>query len=348
MKFGVLPKLTSYKPVPVSKLLSKMQNMASLMLDLAYSTLLFKPDSQQLQSEVLRLETIIDKTISQLEIQIMLATRDIDDAMANISFLRIGQALNRISDAAADIATLSSTGSGIPKLIKSVIEHSDERIAKTVVAPDASKEIIQKSIAWLEDFFGLDIMAISRNENLHFNFKTIKLEPSDIVFLRGPSKGVETFVKVATGFLQSEIEINVQLNMPATQNDKLDFKEFTKLEIDIIKTLIKLKHKSELSINLAFTALLLNDNRLANEVIRLEKELDHLDRSLSLKALKLESSNIEQREKIFNLIRISKSMEEISDASLWLIEPFILNTERHPLLSSIVQEGEEKVSVYEV
>lgn len=343
-------KLSAYKPVPVSKLLSVMQNMASLILDLAYSTLIFKNDVDQLKTEVLRLEIKIDKIITQLEIQIMLATRDVDDAKANISFLRIGQALNKISDAAADIATLStSVGVGIQKLFQSVIENSDERIAKITILEKISKSFMEKTIAEIEDFFGIDIMAISKNNKIYFNFNEIKIEFGDEIFVRGPSAAIKTFEKVANGTLVDESKVLKQLNAPITPiTEKMNLSEFSQVEREIVLSLIKLKHKSELSINLAFSSLLLNDKRLANEVIRLEKELDHLDRTLGLQALRLESKEIDDREKIFNLIRLSKAMEEISDASLWIIEPFIINTERHPLLSSIVQETEEKVSIYEV
>ena len=142
-----------YSPVPVTELLANMQNMASLMLDLAYSSLIFKDDSGRLQKEVLRLESDIDKLITQLEVQIMLATRDVDDAMANISFLRIGQALNRISDAAADIATLSSSSSaGIPKMIETVIENSDERVARVNITEIMLESFFKKSISKIEDF----------------------------------------------------------------------------------------------------------------------------------------------------------------------------------------------------
>ena len=77
--------------------------------------------------------------------------------------------------------------------------------------------------------------------------------------------------------------------------------------------------------------------------MRLEKELDHLDQDLGMQALSLHANTIDEKEKILNLIKFSKALEEISDASLYLIQPFILDMERHPLLIDIVQEGDEKV-----
>lgn len=325
-----------------------MQNLASLILDLAYSSVIFPNEASRLQTEVLRIESSIDKMVMQLEIQAMLATRDLDDAKANISLLRIGQALNRISDAAADISTLSaSTSAGIPEIFKSVIEHSDERISRISITESCLKDILQQNINDIEDLFGFDIMAISREDYIHFKINKMKLKPADVIYIRGPQNSIQVFSNTAKGFVKSQNDIRKELES-TTSTPKEILQEFTELEKKILTTLIKQKHKSELSINLAFTALLLNDQKLANEVMRLEKEMDHLDRSLGLQALKLESVNIDQQEKVLNLIGLSKALEEIADASLWLIEPFILDTERHPLLKEVVQDSKEKVSVHEV
>ena len=66
--------------------------------------------------------------------------------------------------------------------------------------------------------------------------------------------------------------------------------------------------------------------------------------------MKLESNTIDQQEKIWNLIRLSKALEEIADSGSWLIEPFRsdLDAELHPLLKDIVQKSEEKISLYVV
>ncbi|MHA2362867.1 MAG: potassium channel family protein [Candidatus Hodarchaeales archaeon] len=336
-----------YRPVPVAKLLKQMQNICSLILDLAYSTVIFQ--SPKLQKEVYRLEVELDSLVMQLEIQIMLATRDLEDAEANISFLRIGQALNRISDAAADIASIFSLNkAGLPEIVRTVIEQSDEPISRIRIRPECWLGLFYKGIDQLEEFFGLDLMALHRDKWIFSRElpKVKTLMTQDRLIVRGPLNALNVLKKTARGHLLSEDEILSQLEEKVIEIPIIKFD--SPLERKIVQKLLKLKDKSELSINLAFSALLLNDKQLANEVMRLEKELDHLDRSLGLQALTLKSETIEQQERIWNLIRLSKALEEIADAGSWLIEPFRLDVELHPLLKDIVQEPDEKISLYEV
>ena len=194
-----------YRPVPVAKLLHQMQNITSLILDLAYSTVIFQ--SSKLQKEVYRLEVELDSLVSQLEIQIMLATRDLDDAEANISFLRFGQSLNRISDAAADIASIFSTSAGLPEIVRTVIERSDEPIARMTIRTDCWIGLLNKEFNDLEEFFGLDILALNREKKWHIhNLKEHLLAISDRIIVRGPHEALTTLKKVVKGELISEEE----------------------------------------------------------------------------------------------------------------------------------------------
>lgn len=343
-----LPK--NYKPIPVVKLLRNLENIASLMLDLAYTSIIFQGESDKIAKEVFKLESRVNNLVTQLEVQTMLATRDVDDAEANISFLRIGQALNQIAGAASAIAGISTKSvTGIPELFKYIIENSDERIIRAKLTESSWKNLFQFKIHKIEELFGFDIMAISRGSKIIFEFKKVKFKVDDRIYVRGPIKALEVFKKSVKGYLKDEETIIDELDKVFKQSDnQLPPISFNAEEKQIVQLLIQLKHKSELSINLAFSAILLNEQKLANEVMRLEKELDHLDRNLGLMAMKLEPTSDEERKKILNLIRFSRALEEISDASLYIIQPFILNMERHPLLSEVVQGGDEKVSVYEI
>lgn len=339
-----------YKPEPVSKLLRKLQNICSLMIDLSYTSIIFQGESKKLSKEVFRLESRVNELVTDLEIQTMLATRDVDDAEANISFLRIGQALNQIAHAAADIANISKYSvTGIPELFKFIIENSDELIVRNKILDSSWKDLFKMKIKEIEELFGFDIMAISRGQKVIFKFKKIHLQIDDRLYVRGPVKALQVFTDAVKGRLTDKESIFQELDYVSEYLEPvLDLSQFSEAEKEMVRTLILLKNKSELSINLAFSAILLNEQKLANEVMRLEKELDHLDKNLGLQALRIQTQNDEEREKVLNLIKFSKALEEISDASLYIIQPFILDMERHPLLSNIVQDGDEKVNVYEI
>lgn len=344
-----MPK-NKYKPQPVSKILRKLQNIASLMLDLSYTSIIFQGESNKLSKEVFKLESQVKNLVTQLEVQTMLATRDVDDAETNISFLRIGQALNQMAQASADIANISTKSvTGIPELFKFIIEHSDERIIRGKIYESSWKELLNMKISEIEELFGFDIMAITRGQKVIFKFKKVRLQLDDRLYVRGPTKSLEVFNDAINGELSSKDSILEALNhVEEEEENQVATIQFNEQEKVVVQTLIQLKHKSELSINLALSAILLNEQRLANEVMRLEKELDHLDKKLGLQALQFETHTDEEREKILNLIKFSKALEEISDASLFIIQPFIMDMDLHPLLSDIVQNGDEKVNVYEV
>lgn len=335
-----------YRPIPVVHLLKEMQNLTSLILDLAYSAVMFHMEGPTLQKEVYRLENKLDELVYHLEIQTMLATRDLDDAEANISFMRIGQALNRVSDAAADIATLS--GAGLPDIVTHIVEKGDERIRRLEIEQNPWEGLLKAEISDIEEFFGIDVMAINRGHDWIFApyRKTKHLRREDLIFVRGPQLALDVLKRTVTGEIRENDVLKEELQKLTTEVPKISYDSM--LERRVVQTLAKLKNKSELSISLAFSALLMNDQRLSREVERLETDLDHLDRTLGLLALKLESETLDQQVKIWNLIRLSKALEEIADASQWLIDPFRLNIERHPLLREFVQETEEKTTVHEI
>ena len=192
-------------------------------------------------------------------------------------------------------------------------------------------------------------MAISRGQKVIFKFKKVRLQVDDRLYVRGPTKALDVFSKSVKGKLTDKETIILKLNDLNDQKDiEISRIQFNQQEKLIVQALTKLKNKSELSLNLALSAILLNEQKLANEVMRLEKEFDYLDKNLGIQVLNLQATTDEEREKILNLIRFSKALEEISDASLHIIQPFIMNMERHPLLTDIVQEGDEKINVYEI
>ena len=96
-----------YKPRPVRDLLIEIKDLSELMIDLAYSAALFH--SHELAEEVLELEKRVDTLTYILGMNTMLAARDAEDAEALIGVYTVATAADKISDAAADIATIVPT-----------------------------------------------------------------------------------------------------------------------------------------------------------------------------------------------------------------------------------------------
>jgi uncharacterized protein with PhoU and TrkA domain len=115
-----------YQPIPVSDLLVEMKNLSELMIDLAYSAALF--NDKELAEDVIELESRIDTLAYLLDMEIMIAARDAQDAETLIGVSTVAAAADKISDAAADIAGIVTRNIGIHPIIGEIFEKVEERL----------------------------------------------------------------------------------------------------------------------------------------------------------------------------------------------------------------------------
>lgn len=188
----------AYKPIPVRELLLEMKNLSELMIDLAYSAALF--NDKKLAEDVLELESRVDLLAYFLEMEIMIAARDAEDAEALTGVLTVAGATDKISDAAADIAAIVTQNIGIHPIVSEIFEKVEERLMKTKVyikSPLIGKLICELDLAAK---MGVDIIAIRRNNDWILNPKeTEKIQYDDILITRGVSSGIKEFKKLSEG-----------------------------------------------------------------------------------------------------------------------------------------------------
>ena len=120
-----------YKPIPVSDLLVEMKNLSELMIDLAYSAALF--NDKELAEDVIELESRIDTLAYLLDMEIMIAARDAEDAETLSGVSTVAAAADKISDAAADIAAIVTRNIGIHPIIGEIFEKVEERLMKATI-----------------------------------------------------------------------------------------------------------------------------------------------------------------------------------------------------------------------
>jgi len=191
-----------YKPVPVRDLLIEMKDLSELMIDLAYSAALF--NSRPLAEEVIELEKRVDTLAYLLNMSAMLAARDAEDAESLVGVSVVAFATDKISDAAADIATIVLQGIGIHPIVLEAFEKMEERLTRVQTKPNSV--LVGKRLGELElaARMGVDIIAIRRDEELIVNPKEDEvIKKGDIVTARGAPGGVEEFEKLAEGTLQT-------------------------------------------------------------------------------------------------------------------------------------------------
>jgi uncharacterized protein with PhoU and TrkA domain len=313
-----------YKPIPVRELLLEMKNLSELMIDLSYSAALF--NDKDLAEDVLALEDRVDTLAYLLEMEIMVASRDPKDAEAMVGISRVASSTNKISDASADIAAIVIRNIGVHPIVGEIFEKVEERLMKVTVKADSA--IVKKRIEELDlaARMGVDIIAIRRNSDWILNpKKTERVFQGDTLITRGAQSGSEEFKDLAEGKLA-----------------KLNVEERAKFE-EIVSRFVELKDTSELMLDLAYSALMLNSKELADEVEVLEERMDKLHTDFELLALTSDFKK-EEASGFLGLIRLGVATEKIADAAADMAEVVLRGIEPHPILKLTIREAEETVA----
>ncbi len=187
-----------YKPLSVKELLKEMKNLSSLMIDLAYSAFLY--DHKKLAEEVMRLEERVDYLGYLLGIQAALAARDREDAEQVSGILKVASAVDKMSDAAADIANLVLLDISVHPTIHSAFKKTEEIIGRIKIREKSV--LINKTFEdlELETRIGVDVIALRRGKDWILNpNKKIKLQVGDILIARGSVESIEFLDKLSSG-----------------------------------------------------------------------------------------------------------------------------------------------------
>jgi len=202
----VVTQEVQYKPLSVREILKEMKNLSSLMIDLAYSAFLY--NHRKLAEEVMRLEERVDYLSYLLGIQAALAARDREDAERISGILKVASAVDKISDAAADIANLVLLNISIHPTIHSAFKKTEEilgriKIREGSVMVDKALEDLK-----LETRIGVDIIALRREKVWILNpGKEVKLKPGDILIARGSVESIELLDKLSSGKVKKLPEV---------------------------------------------------------------------------------------------------------------------------------------------
>ena len=324
-----------------------MKDLSSLILDLAYSAVLF--NDEDLYGEVQRIERLIDHKNHMLEFNIMLAVRNVSQAEDAHSLLHVAAAANRISDAAADIGSVIRRNLGFPRLISEIMQRTAERVARVRVKSDSP--LLRLTIFEIMYKLGTDIIAIERQDTWLFRFSDeFELKSNDVLLVRASNEAMDFLREAAAGVIgevpseQSEFTRRRNLIRP-NLNEAL-----SSLEERIVKMITMLKDGSEVMVDLAYSSLLFGSKTLANQVLKFEEIIDQLHIETSIAALDLLNEveiDREERKRVYGIIRLATSLEEIADAASAMVELVIGGIETNPLLKVIVDTSEESITLFE-
>ena len=190
-----------YEPTTVKELLTEMKDISELIIDLAYSAVLF--DSDEIAEEVKYLDVRMDKLNYDIRIMAMMAARTKEDAEQLAGILQVAEAAESISNAAGDIANLLSLKEETRPILPKILKQADESLFRIKVS-SKSKACNQKiGVLKVESETGMRIIAIRREDCWIYNPRSdTSLKADDWLIVRGTDEGYTDLNKFLKGQLK--------------------------------------------------------------------------------------------------------------------------------------------------
>jgi uncharacterized protein with PhoU and TrkA domain len=310
-------------------MLAEAKNTSELMVDLAYAALFY--DSEDFSEEVFRLEERLNDLVFDMRSLAILAARSPQDAEQMAGILQVVQDIEKIGNAAFDIAKIVVKRLGIPPELRDDLSDAEEVTARVRIHPGS--EMDGRSLADLDLPLESGMRPIAVRSDIEWNFDPEPediLREGDVLFLQGPPEGISDVRELAGA---------EPLNLGANGEETLGQLSELDRAVDI---LVEMKNISEVSVGLAYSALLYYDAGIAREVLAIEDMMDQMRHRLERWVL-LAARDIEDPPSLRGLLHLATASEAIADAAMemvWIVEK---GEEVHPVLSAAIGESDEVV-----
>jgi len=202
----------------IKDILIEMKNLSELMVDLAYSAVLF--NSKDAANEVLKLENKVNSSNYEIKKQSLVAARSIEDAEKLTALLEIAEAAESIANAAKDLADIVIKGIKPHPVFKMVMEEAEEIIISVSVRSDS--ELCDKSLGELvlANRTGMGVIAIRRDENwIYGPDKHTVIRADDTLIAKGTEVGSELLKKLANNEIDVDDIVDIVDEESQAQSD---------------------------------------------------------------------------------------------------------------------------------
>jgi uncharacterized protein with PhoU and TrkA domain len=317
------------RPRNLKDMLAEAKNTSELMVDLAYAAIFY--NSEDLSEEVFRLEERLNELVFDMRSLAILAARSPADSEQMAGILQVVQDIEKIGNAAYDIAKIVVKRLGIPPELLHDIPEAEEIPSRVRVHPESALDGRALEAVDLPTETGMRPIAVRSDNEWHFDPEPDDvLRAGDVLFLQGPPEGVAELREMAgaqpAGGSPTPVEDGAQLS-----------------ELErAVDVLIEMKNLSEVAVGLAYSALLYYDAGLAREVVAIEDEMDEMRYRLERWVL-LAARQIEEPSRLRGMLHLATASETIADCAqemVWIVEK---GEEVHPVLSVAIGESDEVV-----
>jgi uncharacterized protein with PhoU and TrkA domain len=309
----------------VKEFLAEIKDSSELMVDLAYAAVFFSDEA--LAREVGRLEERMFDHLHQLRKLSILAARSPEDAEHMAGVLEIASAVEKIADAAEDIARVVSSGLGILEDLKKDLRHADEVVARLKVREGAEAEGQSLRALALPSEIGTWVIAARRGGDWDLDpGPDYVIGAGDALLVQGHEDGVALARKVMGAPALPEV--------PEPSGIVLS-------DLDrAVDLLVEMKNSAEVAVGLAYSSLLFNDQALAAEVANLESRSDAVHDELESWVLR-SAQEARNPADLRGLLRLASASEMIFDSAREMTRLVEKGEELHPVIAAALVESDE-------
>ena len=282
-------------PRNLKAMLSEAKDTSELMVDLGYAALFF--GDAHMAEEVVELEERLNGLVHEMREVCVLAARSPREAEQMSSVLLVVSAIERMGNAATDVAHIVTHHLGIPAALVADLAVAEEVSHRVRVRADSALAQRPLSDVELPVHVGMRVVAIRRGKDWIVDPDGDDvLQPDDVLILRGPPDGIA--------------ELRLLAGAPEWRPPMIE-EDPTITDIDrAVDVLVEMKNVSEVAVGLAYSALLFNDQSLAAEVNHLEDRLDEMRERLEVWVLRGAADEIDPSP-LRGLLHLGAAAEEI-------------------------------------
>jgi uncharacterized protein with PhoU and TrkA domain len=185
-------------------MLVELKDTSELMMDLAYSSILY--NSKELAQEVEMLEEHMDKLHTEFELRVLARCTPPEQSKHFLGLIRLGVVTEKIADAAAQIAAVVMHGLKPHPVLKLAIQEA----AETVTHVHVSKKsvLVGKTLkeAQVDEETGMWVLVVKRGDRWIRPKPDTVIQAGDILIASGYTEGAEDLRKLASDEKRKHIE----------------------------------------------------------------------------------------------------------------------------------------------
>jgi uncharacterized protein with PhoU and TrkA domain len=317
--------LESDSPRTVKDFLAEIKDSSELMVDVAYAAVFYA--DEELGREVGRLEDRMFEHLHGLRRQAILAARSPEDAEHMAVVLGIASAVEKIADAADDIANVVTSGVGILDDFRRDLRHADEVVSRVKVREEAEAggQTLRELALPVE--MGVWVIAVRRGGEWDLDpGAEFRIAAADSLLIKGPEDGI--------------VMAREMLGAPALPQPPAE-PEIALSDLDrAVDLLVEMKNAAEVAVGLAYSALLFNDQALAAEVTNLEVRSDELHDELESWVLR-SAPEARNPDDLRGLLHLAHATEMMFDSAREMTRIVEEGGELHPVIAAALVESDE-------